>query len=302
MKPQTKAHIAVLMANIFYGINFSVMKYVTSNVMPPIALNLIRILGATLMFWALWLFKPTPIKIEKKDAFRFLVCALTGVVINQIFFVKGLSLTTPLHSALLMLCTPIAVVFIAAYILKDKITSSKIIGLLLGVAGAVLLIALREQAKPGDNLLLGDLFVLINAVSYAFYLVWAKPLMQNYNAIMVIRWLFTIALFIVLPMGYNQVVNIEWGTISNKSYGAIAFVVIGVTFCAYLFNIYGIKILGPSVTGAYIYSQPIFVAIIAVILQTDTEHLFFKTLAAICIFIGVYLVSIKKSITPKVQL
>jgi drug/metabolite transporter (DMT)-like permease len=294
MKPRTKAHIAVLAANIFYGINFSVMKYVTSTVMAPIALNVLRILGSTILFWAFWFIKPSSLKINTKDTLRFVVCAFTGVIINQLFFVKGNGLTTPLHASLLMLCTPILVVFIAAYILKEKITVTKSIGLLLGIAGAILLIAMRENTKPGENIILGDLFVLINAISYAFYLVWVKPLMQNYNAIMIIRWLFTIALFVVLPLGYKDVDAVNWAQVSALDYTAIVFIVVGVTFCAYLFNIYGVKVLGPSVTGAYIYSQPLFVALIAIILQTDTTHLLLKIVAAIFIFMGVYLVSIKK--------
>jgi drug/metabolite transporter (DMT)-like permease len=295
MKTKTKAHIAVLIANIFYGINFSVMKYVTSNVMQPIALNLIRILGATILFWSMWLIKPTTVKINKKDLLRFVICALAGVVINQVFFVKGNALTTPLHSALLMLCTPIAVVFIAAYLLNEKITKNKILGLGLGLIGAIILITMRENEKPGENILLGDFFVLINAVSYAFYLVWVKPLMLHYNALMVIRWLFTIALFIVLPMGLQPVLAINWSTLTTINYAAIAFVVLGVTFCAYLFNIYGVKVLGSSTTGAYIYTQPLFVAIIAIVLQTNTQHILFKLVAAVFIFAGVYLVSIKKT-------
>ncbi len=118
MQPKTKAHITVLAANLFYGINFSVMKYVTDHLMRPIALNVIRVLGSTILFWALHFLQKKSNKINRKDYFRFFLCALTGVVINQILFVKGVSLTTTIRASLLMLVYPIAVVFIAAIVIK----------------------------------------------------------------------------------------------------------------------------------------------------------------------------------------
>jgi drug/metabolite transporter (DMT)-like permease len=303
MNQRTKAHIAVLAANIIYAINFSVMKTVTSTIMQPIALNVLRITGATFLFWAMWLSNPQKVVVNKKHYLRFFICALAGIVINQLFFVKGVSLTTSVSASLLMLITPIAVVFIAAYILKEKITYTKILGLLVGVAGAIVLITMRETTKAGENHLLGDTFIIINAVSYAFYLVLVKPLMQHYNAIMVIRWLFTIALFIVLPIGYSEVAKIEWQQLTAQNYVAIIFIVIGVTFCAYLFNIYGVQVLGSTITGAYIYSQPLFVAAIALLLQNDMQQIPLKLIAAVFIFIGVYLVSYKnESAKQQVQL
>jgi drug/metabolite transporter (DMT)-like permease len=296
MNSRTKAHLAVIVANLFYGINFSVMKYVTDKLMQPIALNIIRVVGATALFWLMLIWQKGSNKIERKDYFRFFLCALTGVLINQVLFVKGVSLTSTINASLLMLFCPIAVVFIAAFVLKEKITVTKALGLLLGVAGAALLISLKGNVGKSTNMLLGDLFIIINAISYAFYLVWVKPLMKIYNTVTVIRWVFTIAMFIMLPMGLTQVVAIDWSIFSTWDYVAVSFIIIAVTFCAFLFNIYGVKVLGSSVTGAYIYSQPLFAAFIAIVISKDHSNLLLKLIAAILIFIGVYLVSYKNEI------
>jgi drug/metabolite transporter (DMT)-like permease len=300
MNQRTKAHIAVITANLFYGINFSVMKYVTGKLMQPIALNIIRVVGATVLFWLLLFWQKSTIKIKKQDYLRFLLCALTGVLINQILFVKGVSLTTTIRASLLMLFCPIAVVFIAAYVLKEKITVVKMLGLLLGVGGATILISLRESTGSASNILLGDLFIIINAISYAFYLVWVKPLMQNYNAITVITWVFTIAMFIMLPMGIMETAAIDWSIFSTMDIVAVLFIIVAVTFGTFLFNIYGIKVLGSSITGAYIYSQPLFAAFIAIVYARDTQNLLLKFIAAVLIFIGVYLVSVQKKEEQKI--
>jgi drug/metabolite transporter (DMT)-like permease len=294
MQIRTKAHIAVIAANLFYGINFSVMKYVTGHLMHPIALNVLRVLGATILFWVMGFWQKTGNRISKKHYFRFFVCALTGVLINQILFVKGVSLTTNIRASLLMLVCPIAVVFIAAFVIKERITGSKIAGLLLGTAGAVILISMKEPTAAGENLILGDIFIIINAISYAFYLVWVKPLMQHYNAVTVIRWVFTIAFLMMLPMGVGDLTEIKWAGFQWIDFAAIGFIIVAVTFCTFLFNIYGVKILGSTITGAYIYSQPLFAALIAILVTNDNQNLWLKLLAAVLIFAGVYLVSVKK--------
>ncbi len=301
MSNRTKAHLAVLAANLIYGINFSIMKYVTDKLMQPLALNLIRVLGSTILFWLLFFIKPSKIALQKKDILRVIFCAITGVVINQILFVKGVSLTTTIRASLLMLVCPIAVVFIAAVVIKEKITLQKSIGLLLGVAGAVILVSMKENTKVASNPLLGDLFIIINALSYAFYLVWVQPLMKNYNSINVIRWVFTIALFIMLPMGWTSLQQTDWSVFRAIDYAAVAFIIVAVTFFTFLFNIYGVGILGPTITGAYIYSQPLFAAIISIFIIRDTNNLVLKILAAVLIFIGVYLVSLKRKITKPIE-
>lgn len=294
MKERTKAHIAVIAANLFYGINFSVMKYVTDKLMQPIALNLIRVFGATVLFWLMLIWEKKEQKIDKKFYARFVLCAITGVLINQILFVKGVSLTTTIRASLLMLVCPIAVVCIAAVILKEKITIFKIVGLTLGITGAALLVSLKENTGKASNILLGDVFIIINAISYAFYLVWVKPLMQHYNAVKVIRWVFTIAFFMMLPMGIQQVAAIDWTIFTFLDWVAVLFIIVAVTFCTFLFNIYGVKILGSTITGAYIYAQPLFAAFIAIVWAKDKDNLLIKIIAAMLIFVGVYLVSFKK--------
>lgn len=296
MTKTTRAHIGLLVTNLFYGINFSIMQHITDKLMKPIALNMLRIGGAMILFWLLYFIKPSNNKIDKKDLPRLLLCALTGILINQILFVKGNALTTNTRAALLMLITPIAVVFIAAILLREKIQFQKILGLLLGVIGAVLLISLKETTQPGRNYLLGDAFIIINALSYAFYLVLIKPLMNEYSAITLMRWLFTIAFFVILPFSIEPVREIHWQVFEPKHFAMVVFVVVGVTFVVYLLNVYSIKILGSTVTGAYIYSQPVFAAIISIIVMNDQTNLGTKAIAALFIFLGVYCVSLRKKI------
>src|SRR6478609_4257370 len=258
MTRNAKAHTAVLGANFIFGANYAVVKYITPSFLHPFALNVVRILVSLSLFWFLFLFKPGRVKILKKDIPRFILCALTGVVINQIFFIKGVSLTTSIHSALLSLATPIFITLIAAWLLREGFTILKFTGLVLGIGGAAMLILLKDNSHTGNDILLGDIMVIINAISYAFYLVLVRPLMKTYSGIQVLRWIFTFGSLVILPFGMQEFLSTNWQAFGLSQWMALSFVAVGATFLAYLLNVYGISAIGASATGAYIYTQPVF--------------------------------------------
>jgi drug/metabolite transporter (DMT)-like permease len=293
MNKNTQAHAAVLGANIIFAANYSIVKFITPGYMHPFAINFVRVASSIILFWILWLMKPGVWGIQRKDIPRFIACGITGVLINQIFFIKGLSLTTSIHSSLLSLCTPIFITIIAAWLIKESLTWLKMIGLALGIFGALLLILIKDNNHTGSNVILGDILVIINAISYAFYLVMVRPLMVHYSAIHVIRWVFTIGGIIMLPISASDFLATNWNGFEITQWAALFFIAIGATFLAYLFNVYGIGKLGASATGAYIYTQPVFAAIIAMIFAG--EHFsWIKGIAAILIFSGVYLANFRK--------
>jgi drug/metabolite transporter (DMT)-like permease len=165
-------------------------------------------------------------------------------------------------------------------------------GLAMGISGALVLILAKDSSGNAENVLLGDLFIIINAVSYTFYFILVKPLMQKYEAVVILRWVFTLGFIFVVPFGWIEFRQIPWGIFNAVDYTSMALIVITGTFLAYLFNLYGIKTLGASIAGFYIYTQPVFAALIAMLFLH--EHLaMYKLIAALLIFSGVYLVNVK---------
>jgi drug/metabolite transporter (DMT)-like permease len=158
-----KAHLGLIGTNLFFATNYSIVKYFTGHhYAGPFGLNLIRIGVSLIFFWILFIFKPDKTKIQKKEIIPLILCALTAIALNQMLFIKGLSLTFSIHASLLTLITPILITIIAARILKEKLTTEKATGLIMGVSGAVLLIASREPIAPGENIILGDFLVLLS--------------------------------------------------------------------------------------------------------------------------------------------
>lgn len=285
-----KAHAAVLAANLIFGINFSTVQFITKKYVGPFGLNALRVSVSTLLLWILILFAQTKAGIQKQHIGRFLLCAITGIVINQTLFIKGLSMTLSIHAALLILVTPIFITIVAAWIGAEALSLLKIIGLLAGISGAALLAMHKEGGGDATAVFWGDIFIILNAISYAFYFVLVKPLMKVYEPVHVVRWVFTFGMLFTVPIGWNEFTQIDWGSFTPSAYAGLAFIVIGATFFAYLFNLYGIHHLGAGITGTYIYTQPVFAAFIA-ILFLDEQFTIYKIIAAALIGSGVYLVS-----------
>jgi drug/metabolite transporter (DMT)-like permease len=284
-----KAHLGLLGTNLFFATNYSAIKYFTSHhYAGPLGINIIRVGVSLVLFWILFLFKRPEKRIEKKDFPALILCTLTAIALNQLLFIQGLSLTFPIHAALLTLITPILITIIAARILHERITIAKMIGLLLGAMGAVLLVSQREITAPGENVLFGDILVILSAVAYTFYFILVKPLMNKYSALQVIRWIFTIGFLMTLPFCYTEFTEITWQFFTFKDWFFLFMVVVPGTFFAYVFNVYGIQKLSASKAGAYIYSQPVFAVIIAIIFLKEYLS-FYKIIAAVLIFAGVFL-------------
>lgn len=290
MTTTTKAHIAVLFTNLFFALNLSLVKHISPALVGAYGLNIFRVGISLLLFWTVWSMGKTAAAIKRKDIPRFLLCGLTGVAINQMLFVKGLTLTSTIHAALLMLCTPLLITVFAFWILKEKITWQKALGLSLGIGGAVLLITTKE--KNGSASLTGDLYIVVNAMAYTIYFILVKPLMRDYPPLHVIRWVFTFGFFMILPFGWNEFIHTGWPSFQLSHYMALGMVVICGTFLAYSFNIFGIKHLGAGITGSYIYTQPVFAAVIAAMFLQE-QFTLEKIIAGALIFGGVFLVSRK---------
>jgi drug/metabolite transporter (DMT)-like permease len=288
------AHLALFAVALIYSANYLIAKWVMPNPIGPNAFIVLRVTGALVLFF-LVSFKILELP-KLRDLPIFLFCGLTGVATNQLFFFNGLSLTTPVNASIIMCTNPILVA-ILYFIGKRKFPSIlTTTGILLGSIGALGIILLREPFEASADYLKGDLFILINSLSYGLYLVTAPRLMKKYKPITVVTWVFVCGLLFILPIGYSDASAIPWETLTPLHWMSLAFIVVAVTFLAYLLNIYALSKVSPTVTSAYIYLQPLLAGVFAFLFagignQDHTGSITFeKILFALLIFAGVYLV------------
>ncbi len=292
MSKRAWALVAATLVSIIYGVTFTIAKDVMPQYVQPFGFIVLRVGGSVLLFWLLSFFGPKE-KIALEDFPRIATAALFGVAFNMLTFFKGLSYTSPIMGAVLMVTTPMIVLVLSALIMKERMKTPKIMGILLGLVGTITLILYGKSVVNASNAMLGNLLVFVNAVSYGFYLIIVKKLMDKYNAFTFVKWIYTFGFLMVLPFGWSEFQAIAWPTLGIDILWKIGFVVVFSTFLTYLLNLVSMRELKPTTVAVFIYLQPLFATIFAVSLGKDDLNLI-KILSAGLIFAGVYLVTRKK--------
>jgi len=290
MNPRIKALLAAFAATLIYAINHTLAKTVMPDYVGSFGFIFIRLSGAGLLFWLLSIFQRNA-PIELKDRGRMVVAALLGMVINMLSFFKGLELSTPVNSAVMVTISPIATALLSIVLLGEPLNRNKISGILLGAVGAILLVVLSEESRQNaPNIPLGNALFVLNATSYGAYLVVAKQLIAKYPPVTLLRWFFTIALVISTPLTWSEFSVIDWWDMPLWVYGVILYVVLLTTFGTYILNAYAMTQLRASTVGAFIYLQPLLGIGFAILTGKDQITLI-NALAGGAILLGVYLAS-----------
>lgn len=280
---------------MIYGANYLIAKGVMPHKIGPSAFILVRVISAVAIFWIVRQFIKE--KVDKKDILRLAACGFLGVAANQLFFFHGLNLTSPIDASIIITSVPVMVMIFSFFIMKERITSNKFLGLIIGGVGAVFLVWYGKSAE-GTSTFMGNLFVFLNTCSYALYLIFIKPLMKKYKPITVVSWVFLFGLVYVLPIGIQDFISTDFSTFDLNTYLSIGYVVIFTTFFAYLLNIYALNSVSPTVTSSYTYVQPVvsfimvsLYAYLAIQSEYSKDINSLKILSCILVVIGVYLIS-----------
>jgi drug/metabolite transporter (DMT)-like permease len=286
---KTWAHLSLLAANIIYGLNYSIAKSVMPEAIKPFALVSLRSLLTAALFWITSLFMPKD-PVKNKDLLYLFGCSFFGVVINQTLFLVGLDMTSPINSSIILSTNPIFAFVFAALILKEKITLLKGSGLAIGLSGVLLLILQNGTPDIASSTFLGDIYTLVNTVSWAFYTVIIKNMLEKYHPVTVMKWTFLFGMITNIPVGYHQWSTMDWTSINLRAWLGIGFVVIFATYLGYLLITFGLRRLSPTIVSTYTYTQPIIAAYLATVMGQDHIDMIMIS-SAFLIFAGVFVVS-----------
>ena len=290
MNQRTKALIAVSIATIIYGVTYTIAKEVMPLYVKPFAFILIRVIGATAVFWGIGLFLKSQ-KIENSDYKKILLASFFGVGLNMLTFFKGLSLTTPISASVMMVTSPILVLIFSSILIRKAIGKQRILGVFIGLTGTILLITYGNSSNSdATNNNWGNFLVFVNAASYGLYLVISKNLIQKYHPIIFVKWLYLFGIIFTVPFGYLELTEVVWQKMPTDIYWSIGFVVVFTSCITYLFNLYGLSKLKPTTVSVFIYLQPVIATVYALIVGSDSLSLT-KIAATLLIFTGVYLVT-----------
>lgn len=289
-----KTYLVLTAVSLLYGVNYSILKIIVPEHIGPFGFIVYRVIVSLIVFAAVYRLSFQPID-WKRDGWRLVACGLTGIAINQLLFYKGISLTSAVNGSIIMTLTPILVMIWAWLLHGERITWVKILGIALGLAGALLILSKAGGRGAGDWR--GDVLVFINGASYGLYLVIVKPLMTRYRPLTVITWAFAFGLMFVIPVGWGEAAQLNVALLPAKVWWSAAYAIIGVTVVVYFLNAWTLQHVPSTVVGAFIYLQPVFATLTAILFFGEVfllKHL----LAMLLVFSGVYLVT-KPSVLPR---
>ena len=292
MKTSVKVHAALFVVALIYAANYSISKDVMPRYMGPFGLVLLRIVGATLFFTiAHRLAAPHNRITGRADNLRSIACGVLGIGLNQLLFFSGLNLTSPINASLIQTIAPVVTVLASAVLLSEKLTLRRVLGVGIAGLGAASIILSRGPVVAGaPSELLGDIYILLNAMFFGIYLVIVMPLMRKYHPFTVLKRIFLVGAVLAVPTGWHQATTADYASFPPGIWVAVAYMVVCVTIMAYLLNNWALKYASPSLLGAYIYLQPALAVLIAVSLGKD--HLTWDRAGqGLLIFLGVFLVS-----------
>ena len=294
------AHLCIGMAGIFWGLMSPIGKDAMLHGIGGIDMVSFRVMGACLCFWlASLLMTATGQKQEKvprRDLLKFFLVAMFSVICNQCCYTIGLSITAPTNASIMTTTMPIITMILAALVLKEPITSKKVLGIAAGVSGALILILSSTSSKgsAAEGNIVGDLLVVGAQCSFAIYLTFFKHIVQRYHAVTVMKWTFTYACLVILPFSFRHLSAIPFAEIGTKTWLETGFVVFFGTFLAYILMIKAQKTLRPTVVSIYNYVQPTVACLVSAITGLGIFG-WSQAVAIVLVFTGVYLVSISKS-------
>jgi len=290
MNNRKVALFAAFFATIIYGLNYTIAKDVMPNFIKPNGFILVRVLGAMILFWIAGFFVKKE-KIDRKDFFTIFLAGLFGAGLNMLTFFIGLEKTTPINASVITVMVPIIVFIISVIFLKEKLIRHRIVGVLIGLTGAIVLIVYGYQsAENAPDIVTGNIFVFFNAIFYSLYLIIVKKLIGKYNPLTFVKWIYLCGFIIVLPFGFFDFLEIDWVTLPTNIWYSILFVVLGTTFLTYILNLFALTKLRPTTVSAFVYLQPVVATAFALFMKKDMLDTV-KITAVVFIFVGVYLVS-----------
>ena len=280
------AYAAIGVTTLFWSVNYSFARMAVLEI-DPFAVALVRVLVVTpLFFLALarsgGLVRPTLAELR-----IVLPLGLTGVLANQVFFITGIRRTTPAHSSLVVALLPVVVLILASFLLGERLTPLKVLGVLVAFGG-VALISFRDGWSFSRETLVGDLLTLCGVCAFAYYTVAGKAVIPRLGVLRTTALVFLTGGGAMIPLVLPAALRQPWGTVTPRGWVALAYVVFIGTFLCYLLYYWALARIESGKVAAFTYLQPVLAAAASYLILGESIHGHF-VVGGLAVLAGVYL-------------
>ncbi len=292
-------HLALIAVQVLFA-TWPIVGKIALRSVPSVALVGFRVAGAAFTLLILARASGNLQRIETADWPLLIVSSMLGLVLNQLLFTKGLSLTTAINATLLGTTIPVFTLLVGVILGADRATLRRLLGIALAAAGVLYLIGPgRAQFSPGTRT--GNLLIISNSLCYGAYIAVSKNLMKRYTALTVIAWIFVVGCVITVPAAVISLSHISLGSVPGKVWLAILYIIVLPTAGAYYLNGWALARVPPSTVAVYIYLQPLIAFVVAPLILGESLS-FHAVIASLLIFAGVIVVTRRRPREPTADL
>ena len=283
-------HLALIAVQVMFG-TWPIVGKMALRSMSSNSLVGFRILGAAIIFSLLQRKLGELRQLPKRVVAWLVLSSLLGVVINQLLFVKGLSLTTAINATLLTTTIPVFTLVVSIALGYDRASIRHVLGIGVAAAGVIYLVD-PLRASFSAQTTLGNILLITNSFCFGAYIAVSRNLFRRYGALNVITWIFLIGALLTLPISAYAWSTDGLTTVSAGAWLSVAYIILVPTVGAYYLNSWAITHVSPSIGAVYIYLQPLLAFGLAPLVLG--ESLNSRTIVAcVLIFAGVAVVTIR---------
>ncbi len=265
-KSLLKIHLLLFTVQFLFAILPTLLKISFKDFSPEVIL-FFRIAGSSVIFSALFFIFMYEKIIQKKDYLYLFFLSILGVSGNQYLFLKGVSCTTAINANILITTIPIFTLIIASIFSYEKITHTKIVGILISLIGVLYILDITKFTL--SRCTIGNLLIILNSISYSLFLVLIRPILQRYKPFTIITYIFIFATIEIIPLCYKSIITTNFSMIKPINYIVPAIIVFFCTFLPYTINTKVLKNVYSSIVAIYIYMQPLIGTIFAILLLKE---------------------------------
>lgn len=290
-KTKIEAHASLLIANIIFGLGVPITKLLLDNWVSPMAWMATRCIGAAAIFWLISLFTPKE-KVPFKDLIVIMLGGLLGFLVSQTFTAWAIDYSTPVYVSFISTLTPVATMLCAALFIGERMSRRGIIGVLVGIVGAMLMVVKNWQGGSGKNDTLGIGFAVLSLLTWAIYLIITRKVSAKYSAVTQMKWIFLVSTVAILPFAWG---DLQHSTLYSSAWQwsgvlEMAFIVIFATVAGYFAIPFAMRYLKATTVSVYTNLQPIVASFVAIALAQDVLT-WDKPVALVLVLLSAYLVS-----------
>lgn len=288
MSNVVKAHLGLILSYVIWAVNYPLYKVIMPHYISPYAMTMLAVGVAALLAFGSMLFVPIE-PVRRQDILKLVAAAALMGIAKKLFLMVGIQHTSPIDASIIATLGPILVLVISVMFLVDRFTPMKVLGMALGLAGALVVILSGSGMQAPSDKLGGDAVVLLAIVASSFSMVWLKELIMRYKPVTLLRWIYPVAAVMMLPIGLGPLLRTDFSAMPAHVAWIVAYVAVVPTFGPNYLLIYSLHYVKPTISSIYFYLEPVIATAISVAMHMDTLS-WDRALASLAVFAGVLLV------------